>query len=88
MSKKEAKKLEEYKDPIIFYCKDCSEIVDTIRLGGKYIYKCKKCGTKNVAFGTPKSLRGYFRLDEKEAKQEREEIRRQKARGDKSADKL
>lgn len=52
---------------IIFYCKDCEEIVDTNRCGRKYVYKCKKCGTKNVAFGTKKSIYNFFRLeDEKE----------------------
>jgi len=49
------------KSPIIFYCKDCEEIVDTIQVGRKYVYKCRKCGTKNVAFGTEKSLNTFFR---------------------------
>lgn len=78
-------KIATYKEPIIFYCKDCQEIVETIRVGSKYVYKCKQCDTKNVAFGTPKSIRGFFRLDEKEAKREREEMRKLKAMGDKSA---
>ena len=54
------------KGPIVFYCKDCEEIVDTIQFGRKYVYKCKKCGTKNVAFGTEKSINTFFRLEEKE----------------------
>jgi len=49
---------------IIFYCKDCEEIVETNRVGKKYVYTCKKCGTKNVAFGTKKSIASFFRLDE------------------------
>lgn len=49
---------------IVFYCKDCSELVDTERCGRKYVYKCKKCGTKNVAFGTSKSIHGFFRVGE------------------------
>lgn len=53
------------KSEIIFYCKDCEEIVDTLKVGGKYVYKCKKCGTKNVAFGTKKSIYGFFRLEDK-----------------------
>lgn len=53
---------------IIFYCKDCAEIVDTEKVGRKFVYKCKKCGTKNVAFGTKKSIFGFFRLDDKEEK--------------------
>ena len=51
---------------IIFYCKDCEEIVDTEKVGGKYVYKCKKCGTKNVAFGTVKSIKNFFKIDEEE----------------------
>ncbi|MDA1060342.1 MAG: hypothetical protein O3B47_00950 [bacterium] len=58
---------------IIFYCKDCAEIVDTTPIGRKYVYKCKKCGTKNVAFGTPKSIRGFFRMDENEKKDKNDE---------------
>ncbi len=56
---------------IVFYCKDCEAIVETIRVGGKFVYKCKKCGTKNVAFGTHKSIYGFFKMEEKEAKEKR-----------------
>jgi Zn finger protein HypA/HybF involved in hydrogenase expression len=52
----------ESKSPIIFYCKDCEKIVDTDRVGKKYVYKCKLCGTKNVAFGTEKSIKNFFRI--------------------------
>lgn len=61
---------QEEKAAIVFYCKDCSEIVDTERFGRKYVYKCKKCGTKNVAFGTKKSICGFFKIDEKAEKRE------------------
>lgn len=54
--------------PIIFYCKDCEEIVETHKIGGKYVYKCVKCGTKNVAFGTEKSIRGFFKIVEEKEK--------------------
>ncbi|OGJ42748.1 hypothetical protein A3I58_00970 [Candidatus Peregrinibacteria bacterium RIFCSPLOWO2_02_FULL_39_10] len=68
-------KVSENLGDIIFYCKDCEEIVETLRVGGKYVYKCKKCGTKNVAFGTRKSIYGFFRLEdeEEEAKDEEKE---------------
>ena len=50
-------------DPtIVFYCKDCEKIVNTDRVGKKYVYKCKDCGTKNVAFGTDKSIKSFFRI--------------------------
>ncbi len=60
-------------NPIIFYCKDCEKIVDVDRFGKKYVYKCKKCRTKNVALGTKKSIFGYFKLDEKKLNKEAEE---------------
>jgi len=49
---------------IIYYCKDCAQVVDTNRVGRKYVYTCKKCGTKNVAFGTVKSINSFFRIKE------------------------
>ncbi len=61
-------KKDELGGEIIFYCKDCEEIVETSRIGEKHVYKCRKCGTKNVAFGTKRSIYGFFRLDEKEVK--------------------
>ena len=60
-------------NPVIFYCKDCEEIIEVERCGKKYVYKCKKCGTKNVAFGTKRSIFGYFKLDEKKLNKEAEE---------------
>lgn len=64
---------------IIFYCKDCEQIVDTMRVGGKYVYKCKLCGTKNVAFGTVKSITNFFHLKdhlkEKEKEKETKEVK-------------
>ena len=52
---------------IVFYCKDCEEVVDTERCGKKYVYRCKKCGTKNVAFGTEKSIYNFFHIEEEDA---------------------
>lgn len=51
------------KKTIQFYCKDCKQIVDTRRIGQKYVYICQKCGTKNVAFGTEKSLATFYRIE-------------------------
>ncbi len=55
---------QENKSAIIFYCKDCEEIVKTTKVGSKYVYKCNKCGTKNVAFGTKKSIFHFFKIEE------------------------
>jgi hypothetical protein len=51
---------------IVFYCKDCEKIVDVIPVGRKFVYKCAICKTKNVAFGTDKAIRSYYRLPEEE----------------------
>lgn len=61
---------EQTKPGILFYCKDCGEIVDTERCGKKYVYKCRKCGTKNVAFGTKKSIYSFFHVQDEPAKVE------------------
>jgi hypothetical protein len=51
---------------LVFYCKDCEKIVDVIPVGRKFVYKCAICKTKNVAFGTDKSIRNFFRLPEED----------------------
>lgn len=50
------------KENIVFFCKDCNEIVEVKPLGRKFVYRCSKCGTKNVAFGTAKSIKGFYRM--------------------------
>lgn len=49
---------------VVFYCKDCERIVDAHQVGKRYVYSCNVCHTKNVAFGTEKSIRSYFHFDE------------------------
>jgi len=51
---------------LVFYCKDCHKIVETIPVGRKFVYRCKICGTKNVAFGTLKSIKNFYRVSEEE----------------------
>lgn len=52
------------KEPITFFCKDCEKIVKAYAVGRKFVYKCSICSTKNVAFGTEKALRGFYRVKE------------------------
>jgi len=49
---------------IVHFCKDCRAIVDVKQVGKKYVYTCKKCGTKNVAFGTEKSIKDFYHVKE------------------------
>ncbi len=53
-------------DDVVFYCKDCDKVTEVSRVGRRYVYTCNACGTKNVAFGTKKSIFSFFHLDEKE----------------------
>lgn len=47
---------------IVFYCKDCEKIVEGMKVGRKYVYRCPVCKTKNVAFGTEKSIRSFYHV--------------------------
>lgn len=49
---------------VICYCKDCEKIVQTTPVGRKFAYKCSICNTKNVAFGSEKSIRNFYRIKE------------------------
>lgn len=49
---------------IVFFCKDCEKIVLGTKVGNKYVYKCPLCHTKNVAFGTEKSIKSFYRVKE------------------------
>lgn len=49
---------------VVYYCKDCEKIVTTRQIGRKYVYSCDICRTKNVAFGSEKSIRSYFHYDD------------------------
>ena len=51
---------------IIYFCKDCDKVVDAQRVGRKYVFRCPVCKTKNVAFGTDKSVKNFFHVEEKE----------------------
>lgn len=49
---------------LVFYCKDCRKIVETTPVGRKFVYTCNICKTKNVAFGTMKSIKNFYRVPE------------------------
>jgi hypothetical protein len=54
--------------PMVFYCKDCEKIVEVTVIGRKFVYKCNICKTKNVAFGTEKSIKNFFHIKDPNAK--------------------
>lgn len=47
---------------IIFYCKDCGKIIQAMKEPRRFVYICGLCGTKNVAFGTEKSIRNFYHI--------------------------
>ena len=70
--------------PIVFFCKDCELIVDAKPVGRKFVYKCSRCGTKNVAFGTEKAIRDFYRVkEEAEVKKEEEARKKERAAAEK-----
>lgn len=75
-----SRKVDNYlKEPVVFYCKDCEKIVKVRPLGRKFVYRCAICGTKNVAFGTGKAIKNYYRYEEEPAKEIQEKEQEAKA---------
>ena len=52
---------------VIFYCKDCEKIVSVTPVGRKFVYRCNICKTKNVAFGSDKSIKNFYHIKEEPA---------------------
>jgi hypothetical protein len=48
--------------PVLFFCKECQDVVDVTRIPTKYLYKCKNCSSENVAFGSEKSIKNFFHI--------------------------
>lgn len=63
---KAVKKKVEGEDKIVFYCKDCEKIVEAKKEARRYVYHCNTCETKNVAFGTEKSIKNFYHVKEEE----------------------
>ena len=61
-----------YGSAIKFYCKDCHEIVDAKQVGRKNVFRCAVCKTKNVAFGTEKSIKNFFHIEDEEPEEVKE----------------
>lgn len=58
-------------DEIVFFCKDCNKIVGVNRVGRRFVYTCAECGTKNVAFGTMRSIHSFFHIKDEEESAEK-----------------
>ena len=52
---------------IVYYCKDCKQIVEAKPVGGKKLkYRCSTCNGDNVAYGTEKSVKSVYKIKEPE----------------------
>lgn len=49
--------------PIVFYCKDCKEIVEAQKTGKTLSFTCPKCSQNNIAIGTRKSIENFYHLN-------------------------
>ena len=64
---KQMPKMDNYlRTDIVFYCKDCNKKVSVSPVGRKFVYRCNICKTKNVAFGSEKSMKNFYHIEEEE----------------------
>ncbi|MBI5755160.1 hypothetical protein HZA41_03005 [Candidatus Peregrinibacteria bacterium] len=49
---------------VVYFCKDCQKMVNAKKEPRRYVYTCDICGTKNVAFGTKKSIQHFYHLED------------------------
>lgn len=48
---------------VSFYCKECENIVEVDRpKQNGYVFKCKTCGSENIAIGTFSWIRENYRI--------------------------
>lgn len=48
---------------IVFYCKDCQEVVAAEKKGKSLSFVCPKCSQSNIAIGTQSSIENYYHLN-------------------------
>ncbi|MBL4694735.1 hypothetical protein JKY72_05190 [Candidatus Gracilibacteria bacterium] len=71
-------------DEIIFFDKDYGKVLkkdEVDRVGNKYVYMNKKTRSKNVAFGTRKSIYSFYHIDEEDELGLKEEKPKKERRG-------
>lgn len=76
-------KTQPFGENIKYYCKDCEKFIHGKQVGRKYVFRCPICNTKNVAFGTEKSLVNFFHLDEKKSEKEEKDKSEKEEKRDK-----
>ncbi|MBI5422177.1 hypothetical protein HZA44_03510 [Candidatus Peregrinibacteria bacterium] len=53
---------------IVYYCRTCKKLVNPKRIGKKFQFSCSVCNGVNVAFGSDKSIRDFYRLPNPDGK--------------------
>ena len=49
---------------LVFYCKNCEELVEAKQTKKQFTFRCPKCGKTEIAFGTEESIRNHYRIKE------------------------
>ncbi|MDD3066895.1 MAG: hypothetical protein PHO48_03640 [Candidatus Gracilibacteria bacterium] len=52
---------------LVFYCKNCQEIVEAKQAKKKFHFVCPKCNKQDIAFGTEESIKNHYRIKDKPA---------------------
>ena len=50
------------KSKIVYYCKNCKDLVDGERVGKKYRFVCPVCKETDIPWGTEKSIKSFFKV--------------------------
>ena len=58
---------------IIYYCQDCKKIIKPKRIGKKFRFSCPECKGDNVAFGSEKSIKTYYKIPSAEPEPEKKD---------------
>ncbi len=51
---------------IVYYCRDCKEMVSAKRIPGKLGFKCATCNSLRVASGSEDSIHNYYKVHKKD----------------------
>ena len=48
---------------ILYYCKECRKVIQPVRVGNKFQFRCNECKNKSVTFGTQKSIANFYDVE-------------------------
>lgn len=48
--------------PVVFYCKDCKAMTEVEKKPNKLSFRCKKCRSERIAFGTKNALENFYHI--------------------------